>query len=295
MTLTSRRAGQRRRSRTSRTHGSFSNAPRSCGRSSVKNVPFSCLLRMASICARVTCCASPVIATSRSANTGSRTTHHTAPYAASSIAATNSVLATRLRMSGLSHMRRFEYPYAEFVELDAARASSHGNEAVIGHARYRVHFEQIRLTVAIDHHIDAAPAAAPDELKGTQRLPLNAALLLGGQTARADVARVVRQILRLVVIESARCFESNQRQRLPIEYRGSDFHAFDEALAYDHVVVLGCELVSGCEFFNGSHLAHSDAGAFARGLHHDRHPEPLRERYEIRVFAEHGVWRCRHA
>src|SRR5690242_18532449 len=105
-----------------------------------------------------------------------------------------SAFAMRLRVTGLSHMRRFQYSHAKLVELDAASARGHRHETVIRHARNGVHFEQVGLPCGVDHDVDAPPTTATDQLESFKRFLLDTPLLLDGQSRRTDVARILGEI-----------------------------------------------------------------------------------------------------
>src|SRR5436190_10989793 len=127
-----------------------------------------------------------------------------AAYAASSAASAKSPFAMRLSSVGLSHMRGLQDPHAELVEIDTACASGHWHEAVVGHAGDRVDFEEIRRARLVEHAVHAAPAPAADEVESAQHERLDRPLLRFRQPRRTVVARVVCEILGLVVVEDAR-------------------------------------------------------------------------------------------
>jgi hypothetical protein len=129
---------------------------------------------------------------------------------------------------------------------------------MVGHPRRSVHLEEIGLARAIQHQVDAAPAAAAQSVEGVQRLVLDDALGIGRQSARDEIARVVRLVFRLVVVELSGRFQLDERQRLVCENSGGQLDAFDKGLRDHDAVVVGRERVGFGKLARVFHLGHAD-------------------------------------
>ena len=118
-----------------------------------------------------------------------------------------------------------------------------------GHARRGVHLQQEGLAVAgADHQVGAAPAAAAERAVGLQRERWISRSSSRGQPARAQVLRVVGEVLVLVVVVAFGRDDADHRQRqrelgTVAEHRAGDLVAFDELLAQHVGIVLRGQLV----------------------------------------------------
>ena len=83
------------------------------------------------------------------------------------------------------------------------------------HPRGGVRFEQKRRAVGGDNKIDSPPTAPADFGEGAQGEIAQFALARRRQSARANIARLVRKILRAIIVKIRRRLDANRRQRLP--------------------------------------------------------------------------------
>src|SRR5439155_18005208 len=211
---------------------------RASGRRSVKNVPRNSSRMTAWMCAGFARTSRPSMTTWRSANTGWRTAHATAPHANIATAASRTTRASPFNWRGLSHMRASQDLDAKIGERDPRLFRRHRDEAVPGHSRRRVHFEELPRPVGAENQVEPAPARSADEQEGLQRLRLNRALRRVGDAARAVVARLVGKILVVVIVIALWRLDPDQRQRAIIEDRRGELDPGDELLGEHQIVVL---------------------------------------------------------
>ena len=120
---------------------------------------------------------------------------------------------------GLSHTRHLQDAHAQVLVRDTDGARRHRHQPVIGHARRGVHLEQVGLCRRGRASGRRGPSRGSRARRTRAGQRLQRPLLLLRQAARAGVARVVGEVLRLVVVEVARRLEPDQRQRLVAEDR----------------------------------------------------------------------------
>src|SRR5262249_34956768 len=208
---TSRQSGHLRRSSARRTQGMPSKSERTDSRSTVKNVPVTRPWSAFTISRRSTRWRSPPTTIVFRRNTGDSTSARPPAYTRRANAMAARAPAAAFTARGLSHMaafllepRQLQDSQAQVLERQPRVARGHRHERVVRHPRRGVDLEEIRLARAVEHHVDATPPAASQRLEGEQRLVLNDALGVRREPAGDHVARIVRLVFRLVVVELPR-------------------------------------------------------------------------------------------
>src|SRR6185503_15118752 len=204
----SSRPGHTRRTATCRTHGSFSTLARTSARSAAKKLP-EMRGSAASSSARLVFWKSPLRSTRVSGKCCGSSTQYSAPKQSASTAIPETMPA---RSVTLADMRPLQDLHAQVFVRDAHCARRHRHQRVIGHAGRGIHFEQVGPSALVEHEIDAAPAAAAERTECLEADCLQLLFLLLRHSARDEVARVVRDVLRLVVVELARRLDADVRQ-----------------------------------------------------------------------------------
>src|SRR5690606_8023624 len=119
----------------------------------------------------------------------------------------------------------------ELVESDAFLGRGFGQQAGLGHAGQRVHFQHPQLTLGVQHQVHAAVAVAAQRVVRATRVVLGH---LGGRARQVrvgDVAGASRLVvLGLEVVEAAWRYHFAHRQRAVADYADGKFAADDAAL-----------------------------------------------------------------
>src|SRR3954453_18342436 len=127
--------------------------------------------------------------------------------AAASRTTTASVLITPVRMfsrRGSSHMGASQYLYAQVGEGKARLARCHRHQAVRCHAGRGIDLEERPRVVGAHNQIETTPSGAADKVESLERLLADRRFELDRDSGRAVVARIVREVLVLVVVVAAR-------------------------------------------------------------------------------------------
>src|SRR6185312_9276882 len=291
--VTSRRAGHCRRSATCLTQGTSRSAARAASKSRVKNVPCNSLRSTASTWAALARARGAVTTTSRKAKIGSRTARRTAPARSATIASAASVIAAALSAFASSHMRASQDLDAKVGVRRAHRLGRHRHEAVPGHPRRRVDLEERPRAVGAEDEVEPAPARAADDVEGREGLRADRALHCVGEPARAVVARVVGEILVLVVVIALRRDDADQRQRAAADDRRGELLALDELLDEHEVVVLArcAEREGELVVVDRADARDADRRALARRLDDQRQAELGDDAHPVAALVDDAIAR----
>src|SRR5688500_11370926 len=202
---TSSRSGHTRRTATRRTHGRRSTLARTSARLATKKFP-AARGSTDSICAREVFLSSPLSSIRVTGNRSGSSSQYALPRHAANTAMPANIPATRV---SLARMRELQHLHTKILIGNADRPRRHRHERVVRHAGRGVHFQQDRLAALVEHQVDPAPAAAAEGLERLQAHGLDFLFLLRGQAAGDEVARVVRDVLRLVIVELARRLDAD--------------------------------------------------------------------------------------
>src|SRR5207244_8006313 len=121
--------------------------------------------------------------------------------------------AATLSCRGLSHMCASQDLYAKLGKGNADFLRRHRHQAVAGHARRSVHFEERPGTIVPEDQVDTTPAGAADDVECPERLSADRVLGRLGQSARTVIARLVRKIFVVIMVVALRRLDANKRQR----------------------------------------------------------------------------------
>src|SRR5436305_13433806 len=102
---------------------------------------------------------------------------------------TASVAAAALSWRSSSHMRISQDRHAELTERQTRLPRRHGHEAVSGHARRRVHFQERVAPVRAQDEVEPAPSGAADDVERSERLRADALFEAGIDVARTEIFR----------------------------------------------------------------------------------------------------------
>src|SRR6516165_8523720 len=189
----------------------------------------------------------------------------------------------------------FEHAPDELGEVDADRACGHRHEAVAGHPGNGVDFQQQRPAGGVHHEIRASPAGGADRVEGSERQALQMRLGALGEPRGTEVAGVVAEVFRFVVVEGLGGLDADRGQRLALENRHGVLLARDPRLGEHQRLELECGRERGREILGALDLGHADARALRGGLHDERQLQPLERQVEILWPRQHDEIRGRNA
>src|SRR5215831_9446467 len=293
-TLTSSRSGHCRRSATLFTQGTFCRDTRASSSRIVKNVPRSSSRMTALMCAGLVRTSDPSTTTRRIANTGCRTAQAIPPQSSIATAATTRASAIALSLRGSSHMGALQYLQAKVGKRHSRLLRRHRHQAVTCHAGRGVHLEELPPSVGLQDEIEPTPATASDQLERVDRLRLDRLLGRCGQAARAVVARLVGEILVVVIVVALRRLDADQWQCTVVENRGGELDPGDELFDDHQRVVLRRQVVGERELVMVDRADFSDADgrAFVRRLDDERQAQLGHDRPPIRLRINDAIARC---
>ena len=135
----------------------------------------------------------------------------------------------------------------------------------------------------VHEEIDAPPAPAADCTESLQRLGANLRFLLGRQSARAQVLRVVAQVFGLVIVELVGWHDADGRQRSVAEDAYRVFAATHIAFGNNQRIGFGCQCIGRAQAAGRLDLADADAGTFVGRLDEQGQPQACFDRGKIAV------------
>src|SRR6184192_3284372 len=112
-----------------------------------------------------------------------------------------------------------EHTPHQLIEIDADGARRHRHQAVARHARNGVDLEQQGAPGRVHHEIRPPPARGARRLEGRECEARQVRLGARREARGAEVAGVVAEVLRLVVVEHSRGLDTDRGQRLILEDR----------------------------------------------------------------------------
>ena len=164
-----------------------------------------------------------------------------------------------------------------------------------GHAGRGVHFQQPETAIAIAHHVHATPAVDRQGSGRPRRESAERLLVRIVLDAGTEVARVVGNVLGVIVVVLASRHDADAGQCLAVDHRNRQFIADDQAFDQQLAVVARSQLDGGRHVRCVEHAADADTGTLTRRLHHHRQTNAGDGSFQILIGArmKHGVRRGR--
>ena len=162
---------------------------------------------------------------------------------------------------------------------------------MVGHPRRGVHFEQILLTGFVHQKIYAPPTLPADQRERLLCQQPHLLFLRRTQPARAQVAGVVAQVFRLVIVELIGRLDLDHRQRLLAQNRHGIFAAADKTFREHQLVMPGGFAIRNRQLAHRFHFADADTRSFVGRFYEQRQTQLLRDRLPVAMFIEQRVIR----
>ncbi|KPW26251.1 Unknown protein sequence [Pseudomonas cannabina pv. alisalensis] len=146
----------------------------------------------------------------------------------------------------------------QLLKIQTRSTCRHRHQAVIGHARYGVHFQQPEFALRILHHIRARPARNADGVASTCSELFEFLFLCIAQPAWNPVLSIGGQVLGVVIIKTVRSAQADGRQYLATQRRNSELRPLNP-LFDQHLRIVGTGgFPGGDQFVDAVHLGHTD-------------------------------------
>lgn len=179
----------------------------------------------------------------------------------------------------------------QLLEIQAGRLRRHRHQAVIGHARNRVDFEQPETPLLVLHHVGARPALGAHGFASAGGQGFQLGLFLGRQATGHAVLGVIGQVLGVVVVKAVRGAQGDRWQHFTAQHGDGELRAVNPLLDQHLAVIAGGVLPGGDQRIHIANLGHADARAFMGRLDDQREAQLVSGAAAVVGAGQYGVAR----